>query len=234
MFFFDLQGFSDLLLAGALMTVALALSALVVGLALGFLGAAAKTSRLAPVRWLAGLYTTVVRGVPELVLVLFIYYGGTILLNEAAKALGYDQYIDVSPFAAGVTALGLTFGAYATEVIRGAVLAIPPGQIEAGHAFGMRRAQVYRRIIVPQVWRLALPGLGNTFLVILKETALVSVIGLEELMRKTEVAVGFTKEPFTFFLFAAVLYLAMTVVTMTVLQRLERRAARGIPAGGAA
>lgn len=234
MFLFDLQGFSDILLAGALMTVGLALAALALGLALGFLGAAAKLSHIAPLRWLAGLYTTVVRGVPELVLVLFTYYGGAVLVNAAAKAIGYGQYIDISPFVAGVAALGLTFGAYATEVIRGAILAIPPGQIEAGHAFGMHRGLVYRRIIVPQVWRIALPGLGNTFLVILKETALVSVIGLEELMRKTEVAVGYTKEPFTFFLFAAVLYLGMTVVTMTVLQRLERRASRGVPAGGAA
>src|SRR5690606_23077941 len=122
---------------------------------------------------------------------------------------------------------------YATEVFRGAFQAIPKGELEAARALGMTRFTTFRRISLPQVWRLALPGLGNIFLVILKETALVSVIGLEELMRKTEFAVGFTKKPFTFFLFAAFIYLGLTIVTMLILQVLERRSARGLMPIGA-
>jgi polar amino acid transport system permease protein len=151
------------------------------------------------------------------------------LLTTAAEWLGHNEFIELSPYAAGITALGLSFGAYATEVFRGAILAIPKGQIEAAHAFGMGRFLTFRRIVLPQVWRIALPGLGNLFLVLLKDTSLISVIGLDELMRAAAIAVGFTREPFTFYLAAAVLYLTMTIVTMAVLNRAERAAQKGIP-----
>ncbi|MCW9053331.1 MAG: ABC transporter permease subunit, partial [Motiliproteus sp.] len=130
-------------------------------------------------------------------------------------------------FVAGVTALSIAFGAYATEVFRGAIQEIPKGQREAAIALGMSRFQTFRRIILPQVWRLALPGLGNLFLVLLKDTALVSVIGLNELMRQTVVAVGNTKEPFTFYFAAAMVYLLMTSISMLGLHFLEKRASRG-------
>lgn len=225
---FDLEGFGDLLLQGTLVTIELAIMSLVLGLVFGLLGAAMKLSPAWPLRLLAGLYTAVLRGVPELVVILFVYFGGVLFVNGIAGALGHDGYIDVSAFAAGVTALSLTFGAYATEIFRGAVLAVPAGQIEAARACGMSPVTIGFRILLPQVWRFALPGLGNTFLIILKETALVSVIGLDELMRKTEIAVGYTKKPFTFFLAAAFIYLVLTVVVMAVQRGLETRANRGV------
>ena len=129
-------------------------------------------------------------------------------------------------------ALSLTFGAYATEVLRGAFLAVPPQQGEAAQALGLSRLRALRHVLLPQVWRSALPGLGNLFLVLLKDTSLVSVVGLDELMRKSAIAVSYTREPFTFYFAAALIYLAMTALSMAGMQVLERRAARGVePAG---
>lgn len=224
----DLQGFGPMLMLGAWMTVQVALTATFFGVLLGLGAAMMKLSSSRVLRLIAEIYTTVLRGVPILVVILLFYFGAITAVNAVARSFGHTQFIDLSAFVAGTAALSLAFGAYATEVFRGAFQAIPKGQIEAARALGMSRFTTFRRVSLPQVWRLALPGLGNIFLVILKETALVSVIGLEELMRKTEFAVGFTREPFTFFLFAAFIYLAMTIVAMGVLQLLERRANRGI------
>ncbi len=227
----DLKGFGHQLWDGTLVTLELALASLVVGLLLGLLGASAKLSDLRPARALATAYTTVVRGIPELLTVLIIYFGATTVLMGVAGWFGYDEYIEISPFAAGVTALGLTFGAYATEVFRGAMMAVPKGQREAGLVLGMSRIRIFLRITLPQVWRLALPGLGNLFLVLLKDTALVSVIGLEDIMRKANVAVGFTKEPFLFYMAAAFIYLTLTIVSMVGIHFLEQRTNRGMVRG---
>ncbi len=224
----DLQGFGAQLAAGTLMTVEIALAALALGLLLGLGGAAAKLSRFRALRLIGGLYTTLVRGVPELLVVLIVFFGASLAVQGVARWFGYDGYVEVSPFVAGVIALGLAFGAYATEVFRGAFQAVPPGQIEAAMAVGMSRRLTFLRIRLPQVWRFALPGLGNLFLVLLKDTALVSVIGLDELMRKSTIAVSYTKEPFTFYLAAAFIYLAMTAVSMIGLHYLERRSSRGV------
>ncbi len=217
-----LQAYLPQLLAGLWVTVQLALGAVVLGLVLGITGAAMKLSPLGPVRWIAETYTAIFRGLPELLTVLLVYFGGTVLLSAMV-----GSYFEVSAFGAGVAALGITFGAYATEVFRGAILAIPKGQIEAAHAFGMSKLLAFRRVVLPQVWRIALPGLGNLFLVLLKDTALVSVVGLEDLMRQADIASRYTKEPFTFYMAAAVLYLGLTVITMAVLHVLEKRANRG-------
>jgi putative lysine/arginine/ornithine/histidine/octopine transport system permease protein len=227
----DLQGFAPMLLTGAWMTIQVALTAAFFGVLLGLGVALMKLSNSRIARILGDIYTTILRGVPILVVILLFYFGAIAAVNAIARSLGHTQFIDLSAFVVGTAALALAFGAYATEVFRGAFQAIPTGQIEAARAVGMSRFTAFRRVSLPQVWRMALPGLGNIFLVILKETALVSVIGLEELMRKTEYAVGFTRQPFTFFLFAAFLYLAMTIVAMVVLQRLEKRANRGILQG---
>lgn len=227
----DLHGFGDQLLLGAVVTIQLALCSLVVGLILGLLGASAKLSSIRPLQWIANFYTTVIRGVPELLTVLIIYFGATTVLMSIASLFGYDEYIEIGPFAAGVTALGLTFGAYATEVFRGALQAIPKGQHEAAIALGMPARRKFFRIILPQVWRVALPGIGNLFLVLLKDTALVSVVGLEDIMRKANVAVGNTKEPFLFYLVAAFMYLGLTIVSMVVVSYLEKRASRGLSRG---
>lgn len=224
----DFHGFADQLLLGALMTLRLAVGALALGLLLGLLGATAKLSRSRVARAAGGAYTTVVRGLPELLVVLIIYFGSSGALTALSGWFGHDEFVELSPYAAGVIALGLTFGAYATEVFRGAILAIPRGQIEAAHAFGMGRVLTFRRITLPQVWRIALPGLGNLFLVLLKDTSLISVIGIEELMRKSAIAVGYTKEPFTFYLAAAFIYLVMTIVTMAALHHAERSASKGV------
>jgi len=224
----DLQGFSAQLLAGTLVTVQLALSALVLGLVLGLLGATAKLSSVAPLRILANGYSTLVRGLPEFLVVLTFYFGATDILMAIASKFGYDAYIEVSAFAAGTAALGFIFGAYASELFRGAIIAIPKGQGEAAHALGMTGRQTFWRITLPQVWRIALPGLGNLFMILMKDTALVSVVGLQELMRVTAFAVGRTKEPFTFYLAAAVIYLVLTSIASYGLKRMEQRANVGL------
>lgn len=222
----DLHGFGPALAAGTLMTVQLALTALLIGLFLGLAGALAKTASSRWLNALGNLYSTIVRGVPELLWVLLMYFGTVNLMRLLGEWLGMPQ-LELSAFAAGAIALGLCFGAYATEVFRGALLAIPVGHREAGQALGMSRLRIFWRILLPQMWRIALPGLGNLFMILMKDTALVSVIGLEEIMRRAQIAVTTTKEPFTFFLVAAFIYLGLTVIAMTGLYFLERRAARG-------
>ena len=222
----DLYGFGPALLAGTLMTIQLALCALALGLVLGLLGALAKTSPNRFLQWLGGTYSTIVRGVPELLWVLLIYFGTVNLMRELGTLLGYPE-LELNAFAAGVIALGLCFGAYATEVFRGAILAIPRGHREAGQALGLSKARIFWRLILPQMWRIALPGLGNLFMILMKDTALVSVIGLEEIMRRSQIAVSLSKEPFHFFLIAAFIYLSLTVLAMTAMHFLEQRASRG-------
>lgn len=224
---FDLHGFGPALVAGTLMTIQLALCALLLGLVLGLLGALAKTSPYRPLRWIGDIYSTLVRGIPELLWVLLIYFGTVNLMRSLADMLGMES-LELSPFAAGVIALGLCFGAYATEVFRGAILAIPKGHREAGMALGLSRGRILWRLVLPQMWRVALPGLGNLFMIMMKDTALVSVIGLEEIMRRSQIAVTSSKEPFTFFLVAALIYLSLTSVAMVGLYFLEKRASRGI------
>lgn len=222
----DLYGFGPALLAGILMTIQLALCALALGLVLGLLGALAKTSPNRFLQWLGGTYSTIVRGVPELLWVLLIYFGTVNLMRELGSLLGHPE-LELNAFAAGVIALGLCFGAYATEVFRGAILAIPRGHREAGQALGLAKGRIFWRIILPQMWRIALPGLGNLFMILMKDTALVSVIGLEEIMRRSQIAVSLSKEPFHFFLIAAFIYLSLTVLAMIAMHFLEQRASRG-------
>lgn len=223
---FDLQGFGAALLAGTLMTILLALSALALGLVLGLLGALAKTSSYKPLQWLGETYSTLVRGIPELLWVLLIYFGTVSLMSRIGDLLGAPG-LALNAFAAGTIALGLCFGAYATEVFRGALLAIPRGHHEAGLALGLSDTRIFWRLILPQMWRVALPGLGNLFMILMKDTALVSVIGLEELMRHAQIAVSISKQPFTFYMAAACIYLGLTVLAMTGMHFLEKRAGRG-------
>ncbi|ARD09883.1 ABC transporter permease [Pseudomonas savastanoi pv. retacarpa] len=222
----DLHGFGPALAAGALMTVQLALSALCLGLILGLLGALAKTSPYKPLQWLGSTYSTLVRGIPELLWVLLIYFGTVNGMHALGKLFDIPD-LALSAFSAGVIALGICFGAYATEVFRGAILAIPKGHREAGLALGMSRSRILFKLVLPQMWRIALPGLGNLFMILMKDTALVSVIGLEEIMRHAQIAVGFTKQAFTFYMVAAFMYLGLTVLAMAGMYFLEKRASRG-------
>lgn len=222
----DLHGFGPALIAGTWMTIQLALASLALGLVLGLLGALAKTSPYSALRWLGGTYSTIVRGVPELLWVLLIYFGTISMIRGIGELFGIEN-LALSPFAAGTIALGLCFGAYATEVFRGAILSIPRGHCEAGQALGLGKVIILWRLILPQMWRLALPGLGNLFMILMKDTALISVIGLEEIMRHSQIAVTASKQPFTFYLAAACIYLCLTIVAMVILALMEKRASRG-------
>ena len=221
---FDLQGFGALLLSGASVTIKLAMTSLVIGMLLGLLGATAKLSEVWLLRKLATVYTATMRGIPELLLVLFIYFGGSILLMAILKNFGHTEYVEVSAFWAGVMALSIAFGAYATEIFRMSIQEIPVGQSEAAKAIGMRPLQTFYRITLPQVWQIALPGLGNLFLVLLKDTALVSVVGLQDIMYKATRAAQTTQQPFTFYMAAAIIYLGLTILITGLMMWLEWRA----------
>jgi len=223
-----LSGYYQSILQGALLTVGVSLAALVVAIFLGLAGAAAKLSGRRALVWLATAYTTVVRGVPELVLMLLIFYGGTIGLNHLLEALGSRRSVDINPFAAGVLTIGFIYGAYMTETFRGAILAIPRGQMEAAWAFGMGRVRTFVRITAPQMVRYALPGFTNNWLVLIKATALVSLIGLHEMTYLAKQASAATREPFTFFLFAAALFLVYTTVSLWALRWVNRRFSLGV------
>ncbi|HOZ64644.1 MAG TPA: ABC transporter permease [Burkholderiaceae bacterium] len=219
------------ILYGALLTVGVSLAALVVASLLGMAGAAAKLSGKPPLVGIATLYTTIIRGIPDLVLMLLVFYGGSIGLNNLLEALGSDVTPDINPFTAGVLTLGFIYGAYMTETFRGAILAIPRGQFEAGAAFGMSPQQVFLRITAPQMVRYALPGFTNNWLVLIKATALVSLIGLQEMTYLAKQASAATRSPFAFFLFTAGLFLIYTWVSLVVLRKLNARYSLGTKRG---
>ena len=228
-----MSGYYASILQGALLTVGVSLAALGVAIALGLLGAAAKLSGRPLLVWPATVYTTLVRGVPELVLMLLIFYGGTIGLNHLLEALGSRRSVDINPFVAGVLTIGFIYGAYMTETFRGAILSIPRGQMEAAWAFGMGPLRTFVRITLPQMVRYALPGFTNNWLVLIKTTALVSLIGLQEMTYLAKQASAATREPFTYFLFAAALFLIYTSVSLWLLRKLNQRFSLGVRRGHA-
>lgn len=223
-----LYGFEHAILKGAGVTLLLALVTLPFGLMLGLLGAWGKLSDSFCGQKISHAYTTVIRGVPELLTILMIYYGGSILLKNLGHWFNPEFNWEINNIVAGILALSLVFGGYATEIFRGALMAIPKGQIEAAEAVGMSPLQTLMRVRLPQMWRFALPGLGNLWIVLLKDTSLVSVIQLNELMRQSYVAAGSTKDYPTFFLTAAAVYLLFTCVSMVFLYWIEKRANRGV------
>ncbi len=223
----NLHGYGLSILEGAALTIEVALMSLAIAAVLGMLGALGKLSKSKAARVSATVYTTVIRGVPDLVLMLLIFYGGQELINRFALWVEYEEYIDINPFTAGVVTIGFIFGAYMTETFRGAMMAVPQGQLEAGHAFGMSRVQVFRRILMPQMVRHALPSFGNNWLVLLKTTALVSIIGLDDMVRKANLAAGATRQPFTFYLVVALGFLVFTTVSILLLRWAERRYSAG-------
>ena len=223
----DLHGFGNQLLSGTLVTLELGLAGMATAVLLGLVFAPMKMAPVWPLRALATTYTTTIRGIPELLIILLVYFGASRAVNGLAELVGYGGRIDISPFMAGAIALGFAYGAYATEIFRGALRAIPAGQVEAAKAIGMGRWLTFRRIVLPQSWRIALPALGNLFLTLLKDTALVSVIGVEDLTREAAIATGFTKEPFTFYFAATVMYLGLTVFCVIGIHYLEKLAGRG-------
>jgi octopine/nopaline transport system permease protein len=221
-------GWGDEMLRAAITTIAVSLSAMLLGLILGTFGAAAKLSGSLPLQALAGTYTTVVRGIPELLVIYLLFFGGNRSIMFVAGMFGYDGYIELNAFTIGTFAVGIVSGAYSTEVIRGAILTVPKGELEAARAIGMNRLLVMRRIMAPQTARFALPGLGNVWQLTLKDTSLISVTGLVEIMRQSHIAAGSTREPFTFYVVAACLYLAITTFSNWGFQRAEGWANRGV------
>jgi polar amino acid transport system permease protein len=221
-------GWGGTLLLGLLHSIEIALGATVLGLLIGTGGAFGKLYGGPVVRDLLAVYTTVVRAVPELVLILLLYYAGTDLINQALSAMGY-QRVDISGLAAGIAVLGFVQGAYSTEVIRGAILAIPQGQIEAARAYGMSPGLMLRRITLPAMLPFAIPGLANLWLIATKDTALLAVVGFYELALATRQAAGVTKAYFTFFFAAGVLYLILSLVSNLLIGRVEAWSRRGMP-----
>ncbi|KJZ62498.1 ABC transporter permease [Pseudomonas fluorescens] len=217
---FSLKGFGPLLLQGSWMTVKLSFLCLLVSVGLGLIGASAKLSKSALLRVPAQAYTTLIRGVPDLVLMLLIFYSLQTWLTSLTEALGWD-YIEINPFSAGVITLGFIYGAYFTETFRGAILAVPRGQMEAATAYGLTRAQRFRLVVFPQMMRFALPGISNNWMVILKATALVSIIGLADLVKVAQDAGKSSYQLFFFLILAALIYLVITTASNYVLRRME-------------
>ena len=223
------HGYGDEFLKGILFTLQISVCGYALAFVLGLLGAGAK---LHGNRWLyrAGdLYTTLVRAIPELLLILMIYYMGTRALNAVLVAVGVSpEDIEISPFVAAVVSLGFIYGAYLTDILRGAIQAIPKGQIEAARAYGMHGPMRFRRVIFPQMIRYAIPGMGNQWLNITKDSSLVSTIGAFELAFAAKSAASQTKEYLFFYSIGAACFLGITIVSMILLQHVERRASRGV------
>lgn len=224
------DGWGDEILAGLRVTLLLALTTAPFALVLGFLLALARRSGFWPLRAFGNAFTTIFKGLPELLTLFLVYYGGQILIREIVSLFG-GGYVEVSAFAAGVLALGMVAASYASEVFMAALGSIPRGQYEASRALGLGPLPTLWKVIVPQLMRVALPGLGNIWLVLLKDTALVSVIALPDLLRRTQIAVGVTKEPFFFYTVALLVYLAFSLLSVAVLSRVERHYGRGTTPG---
>jgi octopine/nopaline transport system permease protein len=225
---FSSSGWGGLLLLGVLITLSVTVVALLVGAVFGALIAAAKLSNNWFAQVLGHIYTTVFRGVPELLIIYLIYFGGSSVITAIGQQFGIEGFLGLPPFAAGALAVGMICGAYQAEVYRGAFLAIPKGELEAAQAIGMHRWLRFRRIIVPQIIRSAIPGLGNVWQLSLKDSALVSVTGLADLMRTSQVAAGSTRQYLLFFIVGGCLYLALTFVSDRLFTGAERRANRSL------
>ena len=219
-------GWGGNLLRGAWASVQIAAGAFGLGLVIGTGGALGKLYGGPVTRDLLAVYTTVVRAVPELILILILYYAGTDLLNQLLRMMG-QRPVEISGVVAGIAVLGVVQGAYATEVLRGAIQSVPRGQIEAARAFGMGPVRTFRRVTFPAMLPLALPGLSNLWLIATKDTALLAIVGFSELTLETRQAAGATRAYFTFFLAAGALYLVMTLVSGRVFGWIEARYRRG-------
>ncbi|MBN6517069.1 ABC transporter permease [Acinetobacter pittii] len=224
------SGYGPLLLSGTWMTIQLALLSLLLSVIIGLIGASSKLSSIKILRYIATAYTTLIRSVPDLVIMLLLFYSLQLGLNQITEALQMDQ-IDINPFVAGVITLAFIYGAYFTETFRGAFQSVPKGQIEAAMAYGMTPWQVFYRVLFPQMMRFALPGIGNNWQVLIKATALVSIIGLTDIVKITQDAGRSTMQLFFFSIVAAAIYLAITTMSNLILMWLERRYSAGVRKG---
>ena len=222
------NGWGDEMLRATLVTLMVSLAAMGIGLFISIFGTLSKLSNKIYVRVLADVYTTIIRGIPELLIIYLLFFGGSNAIMRLAKLFGYYGYIELDAFVIGSVAVGAISGAYSTEVMRGAFLAIPRGQIDAAKSVGMNKFLIFTRILIPQVLRYALPGLGNVWQLTLKDTALIMITGLVEIMRQAHVAAGSTYSPFTFYITAAFLYLILTTASNRVFNSAENWANKGV------
>jgi octopine/nopaline transport system permease protein len=221
-------GWAAALLSAAGVTLVLSLLGFALGIVFGGIAATMRLGHSRALRFLAASYGTAFRGIPDLLTIYLFYYGGSVALTAAGHSLGWQGFIGLPTFATGMLVLGVISGAYQAEVFRGAYLAIDTGQQDAARALGISRWITLRRVIVPQLLRHALPGLGNIWQLVLKDSALISVIGLVELMRQAQIGAGSTREPFVFYITAALLYLIIATFTGIAFRNAEKQASRGM------
>ena len=220
-------GWGDELFYATLMTIAVAITAMFIGFFFALIFTPLKLSKNKFFNLIANSYTTVIRGVPELLVIYLFFFGGSAAIMFVASIFGYGEYIEINAFMTGAFSIGIISGAYSTEVFRGAIQSIDKGQFEAANVLGLSKFGKFFKIILPQTLRLAIPNLSNVWQITLKDTSLISVTGLVEIMRQSYVAAGSTRDPLFFYSFAAVLYLLLTFLSMKLINKLETRYSRG-------
>ena len=225
--YFGDNGWGDELFIATLMTIAVSITAMLIGFLFALIFTPLKLSKYKILNLIGNFYTTVIRGVPELLVIYLFFFGGSGAVMYVASIFGYFEYIEINAFITGSFAIGIISGAYSTEVFRGAILSIDKGQFEASKVLVFNKYINFFKVIMPQMLRLALPNLSNVWQITLKDTSLISVTGLVEIMRQSYIAAGSTRDPLLFYSFAAVLYLLLTFVSMKFLNRLEKNYSRG-------
>ena len=224
---FGKTGWGDELFIATLMTLAVSITAMLIGFIFALIFTPLKLSKNKFLNLIANCYTTVIRGVPELLVIYLFFFGGSGAVMFVASIFGYNDYIEINAFITGSFAIGIISGAYSTEVFRGAIQSIDKGQFEASQVLGLKKFVYFFRIIMPQMLRLAIPNLSNVWQITLKDTSLISVTGLVEIMRQSYIAAGSTRDPLFFYSFAAVLYLLLTFLSMKLINRLEVKYSKG-------
>jgi len=225
--YFGDNGWGDELFIATLMTIAVSITAMLIGFVFALIFTPLKLSKYKILNLIGNFYTTVIRGVPELLVIYLFFFGGSGAIMYVASIFGYFEYIEINAFITGSFAIGIISGAYSTEVFRGAIQSIDKGQFEASKVLGFNKYIHFFKVIMPQMLRLALPNLSNVWQITLKDTSLISVTGLVEIMRQSYIAAGSTRDPLLFYSFAAVLYLLLTFISMKFLNRLEKNYSRG-------
>ncbi|MDC3006950.1 ABC transporter permease [Candidatus Pelagibacter sp.] len=220
-------GWGDELFRATLMTIAVSITAMLIGFTFAAIFTPLKLSKYKSLNYIANTYTTIIRGVPELLVIYLFFFGGSGAIMFVASMFGYNEYIEINAFVTGSFAIGIISGAYSTEVFRGAIQSIDKGQFEAAEVLGFSKFKKFYKIILPQMLRLAIPNLSNVWQITLKDTSLISVTGLVEIMRQSYIAAGSTRDPLFFYSFAAVLYLLLTFLSMKLINRLEVKYSRG-------
>ena len=224
---FGETGWGDELFIATLMTIAVSITAMFIGFLFALIFTPLKLSKNKFFNLVGNSYTTVIRGVPELLVIYLFFFGGSGAVMYVASIFGYNEYIEINAFITGSVAIGIISGAYSTEVFRGAIQSIDKGQFEASKVLGLKRFVYFLRVIMPQMLRLAIPNLSNVWQITLKDTSLISVTGLVEIMRQSYIAAGSTRDPLFFYSFAAVLYLLLTYVSMKLINKLEAKYSKG-------